>query len=60
MRLSEDRIHFIASQVAKELIEKKLVKFTGSRVILEAEIAKVIMEDLRIEEEITGGRDGGL
>lgn len=52
MRLSEDRIHFIALQVAKELTEKNIVKFTGSRVILEAEIAKVIMEDLRIEEEI--------
>lgn len=52
MRLSEDRIHFIAQQIAKELTEKKMVEFRGSRVVLEAEIAKVILEDLRIEEEI--------
>lgn len=52
MRLSEDRIHFIAQQVAKELLEKNLVKFGGSRIMLEAEIAKIIMEDLQIEEEI--------
>jgi hypothetical protein len=52
MRLSEERIHFIAQQVAKELIETGLIKFGGSRVVLEAEISKVILEDLKIEDEI--------
>lgn len=52
MRLSEDRIHFIASQIAKELVEQKLVDFGGSRVVLEAEISKVVLEDLKIEDEI--------
>jgi len=52
MRLSENRISFIAQQVAKELLDHQLIKFSGSRVILEAEIAKVILEDLRIEDEI--------
>jgi hypothetical protein len=52
MRLSEDRVHFIAQQVAKELLDKRVVKFAGSRIMLEAEIARVILEDLRIEEEI--------
>jgi hypothetical protein len=52
MRLSEDRIHFIATQVAKELIDTKQIAFGGSRIVLESEIAKVILEDLRIEDEI--------
>ena len=52
MRLSEDRIHFIAQQIAKELVDTNLVKFAGSRVVLEAEISKVVMEDLKIEDEI--------
>jgi len=52
VRLSEDRIHFIAQQVAKELIDTKQVKFGGSRIVLESEIARVILEDLRIEDEI--------
>jgi hypothetical protein len=52
MRLSEDRIHFISQQIAKELLDQKLLTFGGSRVVLEAEIAKVILEDLRIEDEI--------
>lgn len=52
MRLSEDRIHFIAAQVAKELVATKQIKFGGSQVVLESEIARVILEDLRIEEEI--------
>lgn len=52
MRLSEDRIHFISQQIAKDLLDKHLIKFGGSRIILEAEISKIIMEDLQIEEEI--------
>lgn len=52
MRLSEDRIHFIAGQIARELVETKQVKFSGSRIVLESEIARVILEDLKIEEEI--------
>lgn len=52
MRLSEDRIQFIANQIAKELIEKKLIKYGGSTIVLEAEISKVILEDLRIEDDI--------
>jgi hypothetical protein len=52
MRLSEERIHFIAQQVAKDLLDKGLVRFGGSRVVLEAEISKVILEDLKVEDEI--------
>lgn len=52
MRLSEDRIHFIAGQIAKELVEGNQVKFGGSRIVLESEIARVILEDLKIEDEI--------
>lgn len=52
MRLSEERVHFIASQVAKELLSKGLIRFGGSQIVLESEISRVIIEDLKIEEEI--------
>lgn len=52
MRLSEDRIQFIARQIAKELTDKNLLKFSGSAIVLESEIGRVIMADLKIEEEI--------
>lgn len=52
MRMSEERIQFIAAQVAKEIIDSKQLQYTGSRIVLESEIAKVIIEDLRVEEEI--------
>lgn len=52
MRLSEDRIQFIAGQIAHELTDKKLINFKGSSIVLESEIARVIDEDLRIEETI--------
>ena len=52
MRLSEDRITFIAHQIAEELVSKNLVKLGGSQLVMEAEIARVIASDLKIEEEI--------
>jgi hypothetical protein len=52
MRLSEDRIQFIAAQIARELTDKTLIKFSGSAIVLESEIARVIHEDLGIEDEI--------
>ena len=52
MRLSEDRIQFISAEIAKELMDKEMIKFSGSRIVLESEIARVILEDLKIEEEI--------
>lgn len=52
MRLSEDRIQFVAGQIASDLINSGAIKFSGSRIVLESEIARVLVEDLRIEEEI--------
>jgi hypothetical protein len=52
MRLSEDRVHFIAQQIAKELLRQKLIRYKGTLIVLEAEITKIIMEDLAIEAEI--------
>ena len=52
MRLSEERVNFIASQVAKELTSKGLIRFKGTNIVLESEIARVILQDLKIEEEI--------
>lgn len=52
MRLSEDRIQFVAAQIAKELVDKNMIKFAGSSIVLESEIARVILEDLKIEDQI--------
>lgn len=52
MRMSEDRVQFIANQIAEDLKAKNQIKFSGSAIVLEAEIARVLMEDLRIEDEI--------
>lgn len=52
MRLSEDRIQFIAGQIARELVDTNMVKFSGSAIVLESEIARVIHQDLGIEDEI--------
>lgn len=52
MRLSEDRISFLAKQIAQELTEKNMIKFSGSPIVLETEIGRVLLEDLRIEDEI--------
>ena len=52
MRLSEDRIQFVAAEIAKELVDKNLIKFSGSKIVLESEIARVILEDLKIEDQI--------
>lgn len=52
MRLSEERAHFIALQIAKELLDTKQVQYGGTRIVLESEVTRAIMEDLRIEDEI--------
>ncbi len=52
MRLSEKRIQFIATQIVEELLGHDEISYTGSRLALETEIARIISEDLRIEDEI--------
>lgn len=52
MRLSEDRVSFLAKQIAQELTDKNMIKFSGSSIVLETEIGRVLLEDLRIEDEI--------
>jgi hypothetical protein len=52
MRLSDDRIQNIAGQMADHLIEEKKVQFSGLRTSLVTAIARVIMNDLKIEAEI--------
>jgi hypothetical protein len=52
MRLSEDRIHSIASQVAEHLTKQKMIQFKGLRSRLVTLIERVILQDLKIEDEI--------
>ena len=52
MRMSEDRIRFLAKQIAEELIKRGLVNYVGSRGVLEANLEKPILDDLLAEEKI--------
>ncbi len=52
MRLSERRIQFIAQQIVKELLDRGEISYSGTRLVLETEIARIISDDLRIEDEI--------
>jgi len=52
MRLSDDRIQYLADQMADHLTHNKLIRFTGMRTSLVTVIARVITNDLKIEDEI--------
>jgi hypothetical protein len=52
MRLSEKRIQFIAQQIAKELLERGEISYSGTPLVLESEVARIISDDMRIEDEI--------
>lgn len=52
MRLSDDRIHSIANQIAEHLLKRGMIRFKGLRISLVTSIARVITNDLKIEDEI--------
>ena len=52
MKMSEDRVRFLAKQIAEELIKRGLIQYTGPRGVLEANLEKPIMDDLMIEEAV--------
>ena len=52
MRLSEERIEFIANQIADGLQQKRRVRYRGNKNRFVAAIGRVILEDIRIEDEI--------
>ena len=52
MRFSDDRIQSIAGQIADHLRRKKMIHFSGLRTSLVTTIARVITNDLKIEDEI--------
>ena len=52
MRLGEDRIQHIAGVMADHLTREKMIQFNGMRTSLVTAIARVIMNDLKIEDEI--------
>jgi hypothetical protein len=52
MRLGEDRIQHIAGQMAEHLTREKMIQFNGLRTSLVTAIARVITNDLKIEDEI--------
>jgi hypothetical protein len=52
MRLSDDRIQSIASQIADDLKKKGIVRYKGLPMRLTTTIARTIANDLKIEDEI--------
>jgi hypothetical protein len=52
MRLSEQRIQFLAKQIAEAIIREGVVTTTMSGFVLESDIARHIHADLAIEDEI--------
>lgn len=52
MKMSEDRIRFIAKQIVDELLNKGLVRYDGYRGALEANLEKPILDDLLAEEKL--------
>ena len=52
MRLSEERVQFIAQQIADGLQQKRRVRYRGNRNKFVAEIGRVILDDVRVEDEI--------
>ncbi|MBN1903066.1 DUF507 family protein [Candidatus Sumerlaeota bacterium] len=52
MRLSEERIEFIARQIAKSLMDKKYVSYYSRNRSLDNVIAREIMQDLSFEDKI--------
>ncbi len=52
MRLSDERIQFIASQISDILLDKNLVTVKGLRNTLKILVARAIIKDLQIEDQI--------
>lgn len=52
MRLSEDRIGAIAEKIVKALQDERVIQLKGFPRRLETEIQRIVLEDLRIEDEI--------
>jgi hypothetical protein len=54
VRLSEEKVHRIAARLAEALASRPdLMRFDGSPGTLERDIARFLVADLRIEDEIT-------
>ena len=52
MRLSEERIHFVAEQIVHELVSKGLIDTKRNAREIARDIIRVMIQDLRIEDEI--------
>jgi hypothetical protein len=52
MRLSEERIQFICRQIIDALLKKGLIQFRGSKPNLLTALARIVMSDLAIEDQI--------
>ncbi len=52
MRLSEERIHFIAAKIIETLLDKDMLDISCSTQKLQRDITQAMIKDLRTEDEI--------
>ena len=52
MRLSEERIYSIVDQIIDSLLDKNMIEISVPQLTLRRDMARVIIQDLRIEDEI--------
>ncbi|MCD6386369.1 DUF507 family protein [Candidatus Sumerlaeota bacterium] len=52
MRLSEERIYSIVDQIIDSLLDKNMIEISVPKLNLRRDMARVIIQDLRIEDEI--------
>jgi hypothetical protein len=52
MRLSDERIQFICKELVDSLLKKSLIKFRGNAPNLVTALARVVLSDLAIEDQI--------
>lgn len=52
MRLSDERITFIANKIGDALLKKKYIGYQKSKHTLTTQIARTIIKDLQIEDQI--------
>ncbi len=52
MRMSEERVHFIAKQIVNELLKTGKIKYDGVSQSLVATLEKPILDDILAEEKL--------
>lgn len=52
MRLSDERIQYLAGEISEMLLKKKMIQYRSIKSTLKTLIARTIIKDLQIEDQI--------